>query len=432
MTSFGLLDTERPATRPGRDHVLLAYCSGQAASWAGSAVHAVALPVIAVVHLAATPGEVAVLAALSTTPAFLFSLPAGALADHRPKRTIMIVTDLASAATVTIVPVCWALGILTVPVLCGVAMVLGTLTVFHQAAAYAAVPELVTPERVPETNSRLVAAMSLADTAGTLAATALIPLAGAVRALVADSVSYLVSAWCATRLPRTQPADPAAGSRPGTMASIRGGFAFVMSHPLLRPQMHALIVYAIAEGTMATFWAYWLLTQAGTGSTGLGLIMGAAGAGGLLGALAAPRLADRLGPGPVLIAGHAAYPLSGLILLAAGQGPYWTGVLALGAAAQTGIALAAGTTQRTLRQHLTPPELQSRAQQVFMWVTSGTRPLAALAAGALASATDVRTALTAGVVLHAIPAGILLASPLRGLTAVPAARASGGPGPPGG
>ncbi|MER6913857.1 MFS transporter [Streptomyces sp. NPDC000594] len=424
--------TARPAP-PGQDRVFLAYCTGQAASWAGSAVHAVALPVVAVVELAATPGQVAVLAALVTMPAFLFSLPAGAIADDRPKRTIMIATDLASAATVTAVPLCWAFGALTMPVLYAVALLLGALTVFHQAAALAAVPELVSLERVPEANARLVAATSVADTAGTVAATALIALAGAVRALVADAVSYLVSAWCATRLPRTPPAaDPASGPRPGMVASIRGGIAFVMAHPLLRPQMHALVVYGIAEGFVATFWAYWLLTHVETGSTGLGLIMGAAGAGGLAGALAAPRLADRWGPGPLLIAGHLAYPLGGLLLLAAGPGTGWTGILAAAAAVQMAIAFAAGTTQRTLRQHLTPPHLQSRTQQVSMWVTSGTRPFAALAAGALASATDVRTALTAGAVLHVIPAGILLASPLRGLAVMPETPGSGRHGAPGG
>ncbi|MFD7552239.1 MFS transporter [Streptomyces sp. NPDC059816] len=422
--------TARPAP-PGRDRVFLAYCTGQAASWAGSAVHAVALPVVAVVELAATPGQVAVLAALVTTPAFLFSLPAGAIADDRPKRTIMIATDLASAATVTAVPLCWAFGALTMPVLYAVTLLLGTLTVVHQAAALAAVPELVAPERVPQANARLVAATSVADTAGTVAATALIALAGAVRALVADAVSYLVSAWCATRLPRTRPVNPDGGPRQRMAPAIRGGIAFVMAHPLLRPQMQSLFVYGVAEGVVTTFWAYWLLTHVEAGSAGLGLIMGAAGAGGLLGALAGPRLATRYGPGPVLIAGHLAYPLGGLLLLCADAGPLWVGILTAGAAVQMTAAAAAGTTQRTLRQHLTPPDLQSRAQQTAMWVTSGVRPFAALAAGGLAAATEVRTALMAGVILHVIPASILYFSPLRRLTVMPAppppARGAGAP-----
>ncbi|MGW1974145.1 MFS transporter [Streptomyces sp. NPDC001889] len=279
MTFSSTRRAASPAPRLGRDRVFLAYCTGQAVSWGGTAVHAVALPVVAVVHLAATPGQVAVLAALSTAPAALFSLPAGVLADHRPKRTIMIATDLASAVAVTAVPVCWTLGALTVPVLYSVALVLGTLTVAHQAAALAAVAELVGPDRVPEANSRLVAATFVADTAGTVAATVLIALAGAVRALVADAVSYMAGAWCAARLPRTPPAaNPAAWPRPGMVPAIRGGISFVMAHPLLRPQVQALFAYGIAEGFMITVSAYWLLTHVGVGSTGLGLIMGAAGA----------------------------------------------------------------------------------------------------------------------------------------------------------
>ncbi|MEO3976844.1 MFS transporter [Streptomyces sp. CAU 1734] len=399
---------------------------GESASWAGSALHAVALPVIAVSDLSAGPGQVAALAALATAPAFLLALPAGVLGDRRPKRRVMLATDLAAAAVVAVIPLCWTAGVLSMTVLYAAAFTLGSLTVLHQAAAIAIVRELVGADHLTVANSRMVASYAAADAAGTYGGTALVGAAGAARAMMLDSLSYLISAWCAWRLPRTTPAAPAGPSGgEGTLSAIREGFGFVLRHPLLGPQAVALALHGFAFGIITTYSAYWLLTELNAGTTGLGLVMGAAGTGGLAGALAAPRLQRRHGPGPVILYGFAVYPLHGALLLAARPGPVWLGVLIVAGAAQAIAVTAAGATQRTLRQHLTPTGLQSRAQQTAMWLTSGVRPVAAVAAGAVAAAVGVRAALTAGVVLLVVPVIRLWASPVRTLTAMPVPTGSG-------
>ncbi|MFE0640554.1 hypothetical protein ACFW2Y_02840 [Streptomyces sp. NPDC058877] len=55
-------------------------------------------------------------------------------------------------------------------------------------------------------------------------------------------------------------------------------------------------------------------------------------------------------------------------------------MIALAGAVRTAAAVAAGTTQRSIRQQLCPPELQSRAQQPSVWLVTGLRPAAALTA----------------------------------------------------
>ncbi|MGC4916302.1 MFS transporter [Streptomyces albogriseolus] len=398
-----------------------AYWVGEAVTLAGSSVHGVALPVIAVLELGASPGQVSLLAAAATVPAFVLALPAGVAGDRYPKKKIMIGTDLAAAAVVSVVPVCWAVGVLSVPVLYAVALLLGALTVLHQAASIAIVPEIVDRAHMHPANARIAGAFSLADTAGTYGGTLVVGLLGAGRALWLDSVSYLFSAWCASRI-RPSAARRAAAARPARMgAAIREGVRYVMRDPIQRPLVLSLAGLAFADGIVTTYFAYTLLTRLDSGSTGLGLVMGVTAVGGLAGAVVATRLVDRFGPARVMLTGFLAYAVCGVPLLVARPEPVWLGVIAAAGALRTAAAVAAGTTQRSLRQQLCPPELQSRAQQTSVWLVTGLRPAAALTAGAIAAASSVHAALIAGTLLYLVPAALLWASPVRRLTTMPTA-----------
>lgn len=398
-----------------------AFWVGEGVALAGSSVHAAALPVIAVLELDAAPGQVSLLAAAATAPAFVLALPAGVAGDRYAKAKLMVGTDLAAAGVVAAVPVCWAAGALTMPVLYTVALLLGALAVLHQAAAVAIVPELVPLGQSHEANARIAAAYSVADTAGTYGGVLVVGLAGAVRALWLDSLSYVVSAWCASRIrSTTTPHRPPGDRSQRVFAAIREGVGYVMRDPTQRTLVLALAGCAYADAVVTTYFAYTLLTDLHSGSTGLGLVMGATGAGGLVGALAATRLVRRYGPGRVLLAGFLGYAVCGVPLLLARPGPVWLAVIALAGAVRTAAAAAAGTTQRSIRQQLCPSGLQSRAQQTSVWLVSGARPFAALTAGGIAAASGVRAALVVGTVLHLAPVALLWASPIRRLTAMPA------------
>ncbi|MER8119045.1 MFS transporter [Streptomyces sp. NPDC094031] len=415
--------TRRPGNRVRQARAaarsLRAYWVGEATSLAGSSVHTVALPVAAVMQLNATPSQMSLLAAASTAAAVVLALPAGVLGDRCAKRTVMVATDLTAAAVVATVPLCWATGSLSMPVLYAVALLLGALTVLHQAASIAIVPEIVRPQDLPAANSRIGAAYAVADTAGTYGGTLVVGLAGAARALWLDALSYLVSACCALRI-TPAPARHPQGGRPGrVLGDIRDGIGYVMRDPIQRPLVLALATHAGADGIVTTYTAYTLLTRLHAGSTGLGVVMGVTGAGGLAGALAARRLTARCGPGRVIAAGFAGYAVCAVPLLVARPGVGWLAVLALAGAVKTAAAVAAGTTQRSLRQQLCPPHLQSRAQQTAVWLVSGVRPLAALTAGGIAAACGVRAALLAGTALYLIPVALVQASRAGRLTAMP-------------
>ncbi|MFE9846587.1 MFS transporter [Streptomyces goshikiensis] len=403
------------------------YLSGEAAGLVGTSVHLVALPALAVLELEATAGQAALLASLTHLPTFLLALPAGAIVDRHAKRTLMVGTDLAAAGAVAVIPAAAAVGVLTMPVLYGVALVLGSVTVVHQAAAIAIVPQLVEPERLHGANARVGAAFGAAETAGTYLGSVVVAVLGAARAFWLDVLSYLVSAWCAARIP--EPGAPvrhtAARGRGRRMAGEIGeGLAYTARTPLVRDLVLALTLTGVGVGVSGALFAYYLLTSLEAGPTGLGIVMGLSGAGALAGALVAPRIVARFGPGRTLLAGFATCPAAGVPLLVAGPGPVWLAVLAAAGALQLAAGAVAGTTQRSIRQQLCPPQLQARAQQTSTWLVSGSKPFAALAAGALATAYGARAALAAGTLLLVVPVLVLWRSPVSRLTAMPAPSAS--------
>ncbi|MEU0213653.1 MFS transporter [Streptomyces sp. NPDC006265] len=411
--------TSAPAPSLRHHRSFQTYWLGEATALAGSSVSAVALPVIAAMELNATPSQVSMLASAVMAPGFLLALPAGVAGDRCSKKRLMVGTDLAAAAAIAVVPACWAAGTLSMPVLYCVALLLGALTVLHQAAAIAIVPELVEPDLVPEANARVMAAFAVAGSAGTYGGTAAVSLLGAARCLLLDSASYLISAWCASRISTAHADRHPARPRPGVITLIREGMAHVLRDPLQRPLVLTMAYHAFAEGIVVTYFAYYLLTELHYGNTGLGLVLGAVGAGSLAGALVAGRLVDRIGPGAVLLLGFAAYPICGTPILLARSGHGWLIALVTAAALQAVAVTAAASTQRSLRQQLCPRHLQSRVQQTSVWLVAGARLLATVAAGAVAAVVGVWAALLTGMVLLLGPVALLWVSPVRQLKVMP-------------
>ncbi|WP_336111105.1 MFS transporter [Streptomyces sp. PTD9-10] len=390
----------------------------EAVSLSGSAVSTVALPALAVLELHASTTEVAVLAFLGQLPN-AFALWAGALSDRHPKRPQLIASDLAAAAALVTTPASALAGALTVGQLCAVAIVLGAAKVVHDAAAISLLPALVDPDQLHKANAKIGAASSVADSAGTNAGAALVGAVGPARSVLADALSFLVSAVLVWRM-RGPEAAAASRARTGLARDIADGVRYVARQPTIRPVIAALSTLSFGLAVMNTYWAYYLLDRLGASPSAYGVIMGIGGAGGVVGALLAPRIVARIGIGPTIIVGFAVSPLAQVPLLCAGPGLRWQIVLASTLAVQLFWATASGTSQRSLRQAVCDPAFQGRMQSASTTLTAGARPLAAATAGALVFLLDVRATLAVGALLQVVPVVLLLASPIRALRTIPA------------
>nr|WP_203633493.1 MFS transporter [Streptomyces halstedii] len=391
---------------------------GQSAGVTGSSISSMVIPVIAVLELHATTSQVAWLAFLGLLPPALLALHAGALADRHSKKRQMITGDLASAVALATVPAAAALDVLTLSQLMAVAVVQGAAGVIHDAAAISILPSLVDRSLIQRSNSRIGALFALSATGGSNLGAALTALVGPARALLGDVLSYLVSAWCTTRI-HTPKTDRVQAEERRLWTEIGDGLRYVRGDERLRTLTLVNATTSFALALLNTLWALYLLRTLAMSTTAFGVVLGLGALGAAAGALLAPAFARRIGPGPMMLTALGITPVTQIPLLLASPGLGWQIVIGVALFLQLACAGAAGTTQRSIRQIITSIHMQARMQAVSTWLTAGARPIGALLAGALGTWAGVRAALIIGACLLTVPLLVLALSPLRGLRHMP-------------
>src|SRR5438034_6313357 len=128
---------------------------GQTVSNFGSGITSIALPLTAVLVLAATPTQMGILGALDGGTVLVIGLLAGVWVDRVRRRPLLIATDLGRACILSTIPLAALLGVLHIGQLYVVAALAGILTVLFNVANPAFLPSLIPPESLVEANSRL-------------------------------------------------------------------------------------------------------------------------------------------------------------------------------------------------------------------------------------------------------------------------------------
>src|ERR1039457_2500245 len=193
---------------------------GQAVSSVGSQVTLLALPLTAVLYLHATAGQVGLMTAAGLLAYCGPSLLFGVMADRMRRRPLMIAADIGRTSVVGLVPVLAWTGSLRLPVLYGVALVQGGLTVIFEVAYRSYLPSLVSAEALLAGNSRLQSTASVAQIGGPGLSGGLVDVLGAPFALLVDAGSFVVSVasllWIRAREPGPGAPRPGCGfRRPG-------------------------------------------------------------------------------------------------------------------------------------------------------------------------------------------------------------------------
>lgn len=196
-----------------RDRKFLTFWSAQAVSEFGDRITELALPLIAVTLLDATPAEVGFLTAAVWLPN-LVSLFIGSWVDQqRNKRGLMIAADLFRMLVLLSLPAAWWLGALTLNQLYAIAILAGTAHAVFNTAYAAFFVRLVAKRDFLEANSKLSGTRSLSFMAGPAVGGGLMQLLGAPVAVLVDALSFVFSAIQLRRLPVDTPAPRTPTSR---------------------------------------------------------------------------------------------------------------------------------------------------------------------------------------------------------------------------
>jgi MFS family permease len=170
------------------------YWMAAALSSFGSAVTAVAMPVLVVQLLGATPFKVGVVNAAQFVPYALLGLVAGVYIDRWRRKPVLVWASVGRALSLSAVPVLWLMGVLEIWMLIVALLLFGAFSVFGFAATQSLLPRLASQARVVSANARLDQADAGAATLGPAIGGGLVGLLGAPVAIAIDAISYLVDA----------------------------------------------------------------------------------------------------------------------------------------------------------------------------------------------------------------------------------------------
>ena len=314
-------------------------------------------------------------------------LPAGVIADRCDRRRVMRLASGAGVLLYASLAAAGILGVLTVPHLLVVALLTGVGAGLFAPAEMSAVRTVVPAEELPTALSQNQARLHVASLLSA-------PLGGVLYSVArwlpfaADAVSFAVS-WLMLGRIRTDLA-PAAydGPRRHPAHDLAAGVRFIAGQPFFR----VLTVWsALVNLTVNAlfFVAVLRLIEGGFGSFQIGLVEGIAGLAGIVGAVLAPWVIDRVATGTLTVA--IAWSFVPLVVPMA----FWNQPAVVAAALGLGLLLnpAGNAGIQSYRVAVTPPDLIGRVQSASQFVSLSMLPLAPVIAGVLLSALGGQTAI---------------------------------------
>jgi MFS family permease len=394
--------------------------AGQTISVFGDQITLLALPLAAVLTLDASPFEMGLLATLGWLPHLLFSLQAGVWIDRRGRRRqTMIAADLGRAVVLATVPAAYAFDALTIEQLYAVTFAVGSLSVLFDLAWSTLFVSIVDRTDFVEANSKLFQSRALSYVAGPSLAGGLVQLLRAPLAILVDALSFVGSAVFLTRIRATEPAadhDPSVPFR--TRLSV--GLRFIFRNEIFRASLASFATVNFFNLMFGALFILYATRELGVRPGVLGLILAVGAVGGVIGAVAAPRVSRSIGIGPALILGSFLFPAPILLVPAAG-GPHWLVVLMLGLAefgSSVGV-MVLDVNGNSLQAALTPDRLRARVSGAHRTINYGVRPIGAFLAGLLASWVGIRTTLWIAAGGATLGVLWLLPSPIPSLRELP-------------
>jgi MFS family permease len=393
------------------------FFAGQAISLVGDQISLIALPLVAVLALDATPAQMGYLVTAALLPNLLFSLHAGAWVDRGGRRRqVMIVADLGRAAALASVPIAYAFGALTFAQWYAVGFATGLLSVFFYVSYSALFVALVPRERYVEGNSLLHGSRALSAVVGPSLGGVLVQLLTAPVALAADALSFVASA---ASLARIRPQEPP--TEPAESGHLSAGMRYIAGSRAIRASLAATATINFFNFVFFALIILYANRALGVGPGALGLVLGLGAVGAVIGALITGRVSRRIGIGLTYVVGCILFPLP-LVLVPLAGGPRWL-VLACLFAAEFGSGLGVmllDISSGSIMAALIPDRLRSRVAGAYMVVNYGVRPVGAFLGGVLGSAIGVRTTLWIAVAGGLLGFLWLLPSPIPKMRALPA------------
>lgn len=362
--------------------------TGQLVSLSGSWMQSVAQGWL-VLRLSDSPFLLGLVGFCSYAPVLALSLLGGVAADRVARRRALLWTQGGAMVLAAILALLTGAGVVRVWHVAIIAIGLGTVTAFDIPIRQALLQELVGREDLPNAIALNSMAFNAARLIGPAVAGIALAAWGETVCFALNALSFLaVLAGLARMSPRPAPTR----ARDSWLAGIRRVLGYAWRTPRVRIVLLLVAVSSVFGMPYSILMPAFARDVLGVGSRELGFLVGASGAGSIVGALFLARRRSTSGTGRTVAAAMALFgaAIVGLSLMRS----FGTSVALLALVGAAMIVQMA--TSNTYLQTTAPPELRGRVVSLYTLCFIGMAPFGSLLSGLLASRFGVRAAVGAG------------------------------------
>ncbi|WP_112238739.1 MFS transporter [Kribbella monticola] len=389
----------RKGSRSRRDFQWLLL--GQTTSQFGAQVSGIAIPLLAVSTLRASPLQAGLVTAAGTVAFAVIGLPAGAWIDRVRRRPVLVASDLSRAALLTSIPVMAWLGMLTITQLVVVSLLIGVARVFFDVGYQSYLPDVVGKQRLIAGNSAMETVRASGQVAGPGLGGWLVGRLGSANVLLIQAITLAVSAGCLLAIKVREPRPTSQQEHTRLRGQIKEGLEFLSRSPVLRALTVTSAVgnfsFAVASAVNYIF----LVRTLRLSPAAVGVLLAVGSVTAMLGAALTPRWANRFGSARIvwlslLVTGPIA-------LLGPLARPGWSvGLVVLGTAVGELGQIVYAISSVSLRQQLCPTELLGRVNASARTLIMALFPVGALFGGVLGEWFGIRPTLWIALTLAAL------------------------------
>jgi hypothetical protein len=335
-----------------------------------------------------------------------------------------VAADIGRGVVLMSIPVAYVADSLTMWQLYVVAFATGTLTAFFDVADQSYLPAILERSDLVDGNANLQISYSVAQIGGPTLGGNLIAIVAAPLAITVDALSFFVSGGFISAIRRREEAPARrldSSGKPTSMTTeIVAGLRYVMGNRYLRPIAACTGTANLFGAALFGIFPVLIWHELKLPPAFFGTVMGLASVGFLAGAALSSRLPDSIGIGRTIVASAALTAPSYFLLTLTPENLSLAAVTLFVGWFVAGMSqVIYNGAQISLRQAITPPEMQSRMNATMRFIVWGTIPIGAVMGGALATLLPVRAALILAALASFVSVVPVLASPLRSLRDIP-------------
>lgn len=383
--------------------------AGRAINALGNAIAPIALA-FAVLDLTGSPSDLGLVVGARMLVNVVFLLFGGALADRVPKHLLMVGASVAAAATQAAVAALVLCGTATVALLIALSAANGMVSALALPASAAIVPQLVPADIRQQANALNRLFLNGAVIIGAPVGGVIVATAGPGWGIAIDAAAFAISA-VAFALLRLPPASANAGAaRSGILTDLRTGWTEFRSRTWLWVVVAGFaVINAALSGGISVLGP--VVADDTVGRRAWGLVLAAQTVGMVLGAL----LAMRIRVSRLLFVGVLCTAFEVLPMLTLGVVPHLGLLLGAAFLAGAGIEQFSVAWETTMQEHI-PADRLARVYSYDMVGSFVAIPIGQVAAGPIAEAVGVESALVGAATLIALSvAGMLSSGAVRNL-----------------